>query len=276
MAGTMLFVELFSLVVLAVFVAVDGDRRATLRDAGLVALGAFLGEDSCIRLYEYYAYSPGWHVFLDRVPLVVLLIWPAVVLSATKIAKAIAPRASALRLGAMVMGIVVFDAALIEPIAVHAGLWHWAHSGIFHVPVIGILGWGFYAGAIVVALESLRGSRRLLAPPLAALATHAMLLAAHWGLFRYVLRFELAFHVSLGLIVPAALAYAQVVVRTRATLGPGDLVARALATSLFVVLLARSPSLPLVLYASAFTLPHLVLVAQSLRTLRAGPRGIGA
>jgi hypothetical protein len=34
--------------------------------------------------------------------------------------------------------------------------------------------------------------------------------------------------------------------------------------------------LPLVLYASAFTLPHLVLVAQSARTMRAQARGANA
>lgn len=266
----MLVVECFSLLVLALFVAVDDDRAKCVQSAMLISLGAFLGEDTCIRAYGYYFYSNDWHLFVDKVPVVVLLIWPAVVLSATKLARSLAPRASAVRLGVIVCGLVVFDAALIEPIAVHAQLWRWTHEGIFRVPVIGILGWGFYAGCMVYLLERLRGLQRLAAPLLAPLGTHALLLAAYWGLFRYVLRFDLPFHVCVGLVVPASLVYASAVVRANATLSMGDLAARGAATSLFVFLLATRPNVALVLYAATFTPPHLVWVFSSLRARSSG------
>lgn len=268
----MLFVEGFSLLVLVLFVAVSEDRVGTLRTAALIALGAFLGEDTCIRFYEFYSYSYGWHVFVDKVPLTVLLIWPAVVLSATRIARALVPRPTPRRLGLLVFALVVFDAALIEPIAVHARLWHWTHQGIFQVPVIGILGWGFYAGSMVALLEHLRGRARLAAPLLAPIAAHALLLVSWWGLFRYTLRFDLPVHVCVGLVLPASIVYASTAFRARAALGVGDLAARAAATSLFVYLLARDPRIDLLLYGSAFTLPHLVIVASSVSArLRRAP-----
>ena len=261
----MLLVECFSLLVLVLFVAVDDDRAKCLRVAALIALGAFLGEDTCIRGYGFYEYSYEWHLFFDKVPVVVLLIWPAVVLSAAKIARALVPRASPARLAFLVGALVIFDAALIEPIAVHARLWHWTRQGIFQVPIIGILGWGFYAGSIVFLLERLPARARLVAPLVAPLMTHAMLLAGWWGLFRYTLRFDLPVHVCVGLVLPAALVYASAAIRARATLGLGDLAARGAATSLFVYLLARDPRTDLLLYGAAFTLPHVVIVGASLR-----------
>ncbi len=267
----MLAVECFSLVVLALFVAVAQDRKACLRDALLISLGALLGEDTCIRAYGFYFYSNDWHVFFDKVPLVVLLIWPAVVLSATKIARAVSPRASAARLGAMVCAIVVFDAALIEPIAVHAHLWHWTRQGIFHVPIVGILGWGFYAGCIVFLMERTRGPARVFIPAASALGTHGLLLVSYWGLFRYVLRYDLPFHVCVGLVLPASLYYVTKVVRAKATLSLGDLAARGAATSLFVYLLAKKPDAELIVYAMTFTLPHLVLAVASLRARAVRP-----
>jgi len=118
---------------------------------------------------------------------------------------------------------------------------------------------------MVYLLERLPARLVLAAPLLAPLLTHGLLLAAWWGLFRYTLRFDLPVHVCVGLVLPASIAYASAVVRARASLGRGDLLARAAATSLFVYLLARAPREDLVLYGIAFTLPHLVLVAMSLR-----------
>lgn len=266
----MLFVECFSLAVLVLFVVLERDRRAALRDAFLIALGAFLGEDTCIRGYGFYLYSHKWHFFADRVPVVVLLIWPAVVLSGLKIAKALVPRCSQTpaSLALAVFGIVTFDAALIEPVAVASELWHWTEQGIFHVPVVGILGWGFYAGCIVFGLELTKKAPllKLLAPLPAVLGTHALLLASWWLVFRHVLRLEIAFHVCLGLALAASLVYLSAVRSARAALGKRDLLTRAAATSLFVLLLAERPDTNLYVYAACFTLPHLALLVASLRT----------
>jgi hypothetical protein len=154
---------------------------------GLVFTTAWASEQSCIELYGFYAYSPDWSVFLGHVPLMVALIWPVVVISAWSIVRAVLGPVSPLAplaLGALVLT----DAALIEPVCVHAGLWHWTHPGLFEVPPIGVLGWAFYAGLIGLTLERLeRGPRRWLpAAVLCIPGTHLLLLAAWWGLFRWV------------------------------------------------------------------------------------------
>ena len=61
--------------------------------AALLAVAGFLGEDSVIRAYGFYFYSPRWHLFLDRVPLMIVVIWPVVIHSAWSLARRLAPRA---------------------------------------------------------------------------------------------------------------------------------------------------------------------------------------
>ncbi len=154
---------------------------------GLVFASSWICEQSCIELYGFYAYSPDWSVFLGHVPLMVALIWPVVVLSAHALVRAVmAPGSSWTPLA--VAALVFTDAALIEPVCVHAGLWHWTHPGLFAVPPVGVLGWAVYAGLITLALERLQGGpRRWLLPAALVLpGTHALLLAAWWGLLRWV------------------------------------------------------------------------------------------
>jgi hypothetical protein len=119
-------------------------------------------------------------VFLDRVPLLVVLIWPIVVDSAGELARAIAPRCAWLLGGAIVLA----DASLIEPIAVHAKLWTWTEPGLFAVPPIGILGWAFFAGAALAWLDARK--RAVLVIAVAPVATHALLIATWWCALRWV------------------------------------------------------------------------------------------
>lgn len=161
--------------------------RQLLLAYGLVFVTAWASEQSCIELYGFYAYSPEWRVFLGHVPLMVALIWPVVVLSAWAIAKAVLGGGSPwtpLAVGA----IVLTDAALIEPVCVHAGLWHWTHPGLFAVPPIGVLGWALFTGLITVALERLEaGPRRWVLPAALSIpGTHALLLTCWWGCLRWV------------------------------------------------------------------------------------------
>ena len=127
-------------------------RRDALPELALLAVAGFVGEDSVIRAYGFYSYSPRWHLFLDRVPLAIVLIWPIVIHSAWRWraawrrAPALAPLVGA--------AIVLADASLIEPIAVHAGLWTWTEPGLFAVPPIGIIGWAYFAGAAIACLEA--------------------------------------------------------------------------------------------------------------------------
>ena len=104
----------------------------------VLGLAAFIGEDTCIRLYRFYAYAPGWWLRVDQVPLLVPLIWPLVVLSADEVGRALGvPRRWA---PVWALGCVTVDASLVEVVAVRAGYWSWAERGHLDVPLLGILG----------------------------------------------------------------------------------------------------------------------------------------
>ena len=121
----MLALELACAAIVAVYVVA---RREALPTLALLAVAGFLGEDSVIRAYGFYFYSPRWHLFLDRVPLMIVAHLAdrdplGLVAGAPPGA---APSALAPLIGA---GIVLADASLIEPIAVHAGLWTLDRAG---------------------------------------------------------------------------------------------------------------------------------------------------
>jgi len=222
------------------------ESRATyLRQYSLLVVAAWIAEDSCIRLYGFYHYAPDWWLFVDRVPLLVVLIWPCVIQSARELA------------GAPLLGaaIVLTDAALIEPIAVRAKLWAWTEPGLFGVPPIGILGWALFAGFALWLLEHRERLMLLLAPPL----THAALLALWWCALRWV-NHPLPERLLVGLVWGVALLLAW---RLRAVrVDRVALLARAPGAVFFFVLLAsyggNSPWL--VPYSLAFASPYLVLV----------------
>jgi uncharacterized membrane protein len=262
----MLAIEISCLAILAVYLATHAREPGLLRDAALLAAAAWIAEDTCIRAYGFYQYSPAWHAQLDRAPLMIPLIWPAVVLSARTLARALLRGGGGpLTLGALTGALVTFDAALIEPIAVRAGLWSWNEPGVFHVPVIGILGWGLFAAVAVPCLETLRGPVRLATVVLAPLGTHALLLAAWWGLFRWVLRAEIPPAAAAGAIAGLAVGYIWAVRARGARVGWRELVPRAAATGFFAVLLAGAADGALAAYAAAFTPPHLLLCAGAWR-----------
>jgi hypothetical protein len=121
-------------------------------------------------------------VWLDVVPLLIPLIWPAVILSAHDLAQALAPRASLVPwlTGALVLA----DASFIEPIAVQAGLWTWNEPGLLGVPPIGLLGWAYFAGIAALALGRERPALGWLVAAVAG--AHALLAATWWGALRWV------------------------------------------------------------------------------------------
>ncbi|NOZ01223.1 MAG: hypothetical protein GXP54_04960, partial [Deltaproteobacteria bacterium] len=85
-----IWVEPAALFVMAAYFAIRFWRGgsagwAFVWDYALVAPAAWLAEDSCIRMFGFYGYADGWHLFLDRVPVMVALIWPLVILSARDI-----------------------------------------------------------------------------------------------------------------------------------------------------------------------------------------------
>lgn len=231
-----------------------------LTDYGALALAGWLGEETCVAWYEFYGYSPAWHGRLDHVPVLIPLIWPLVILSARAVVDAVVPGAG-WRRPLLVGALVVFDASLVEVIAVRARLWAWAEPGHLGVPLLGILGWGFFAAGADVAL-GLRARGRHLAL-LGALAwTHLMILAAWWACFRWVLRGALGDAAFVGLAALSALATAgALAARRRGRALPLDVaLPRMVAAALFLVTLAvvAPRDVRLWLHAGLVAVPYLI------------------
>lgn len=252
-----------------------GARSSLLADYLSLAVAGFLGEETCILFYRYYTYADSWHLRVHHVPLLVPLIWPLVILSARDTATAVLPlassgregphgatsptRQSAIRIGLLTGAVVIFDAALIEVLSVRAGYWWWAEPGHLGVPIIGILGWGFFAAPAMIVLSTRHRLRHLAMLVVAPLATHALLLATWWGFFRWCWRRDLGGLSLIGLGFLSLAAATLVLLRGR----PLPLMVaapRLAATALFVVvfwLVARDSS-ALWICLGAAALPYLV------------------
>lgn len=151
------------------------------RELAAVVFATWLTEDAAIRLYGFHAYDAPWSAFVDQVPLAVAMVRPLLILSARDVALALVGGDTVKSL-ARTGAIVLVDAALLEPIAVHAGLVQWNAPGPFGVPLLAIAGWSVFGWAVSLAL--VKGAR--LAVWLAPLFAHAFLVAAWWGAFRWI------------------------------------------------------------------------------------------
>lgn len=236
---------------------IEKDRAALAKELAVIAVAAWIGEASCVRLYGFYAYASVWRVFIDVVPLAVVCIWPVVIRSVLDLTRPLEARP--LPRAALVAALVTVDAALIEPISVAAGLWWWTEPGPFLVPVIGVLGWGMFAfGCAFFVRQGRVHWHALVAAPL---FTHALLLASWWGAFKWMPRMEpvlpWVLAAALGSLAACALLVARGVRVPR-----HDVWLRAPAALFFFVLLfvfSREQTL-LVAFALAFAPPWLVLV----------------
>lgn len=255
--------RLFEVLAAAIVVATLGIMARTRPSAALLidyaglALAGWLGEQSCITAYGFYRYAPVWDAMLGDVPALVPLIWPLVVLSARDVVRCLAPGLGLVRHAAMVGAIVAFDASLVEVIAVRAGLWGWAEPGHLGVPLVGALGWGYFAfGATVVP----RAPWNLASGP--ALA-HAGIVGSWWLVFRWTARGELGWG-GFGPLAVASLTGALFAISARRrgrAMPPAVWGPRVLAAALFVALLvATEPSsAPLWLHAALVAAPYLVV-----------------
>ncbi|MFO0727440.1 MAG: hypothetical protein U1E65_26925 [Myxococcota bacterium] len=264
--GSLWPIELSSLFILAFFLAVmarrgllsapEGRRgfQKTLLDIAAIALFSWVAEVLNIHLFGFYQYDAPWLLFADVMPVLVALIWPFVILSARELAWHLELRGPRGPSAWAVFAIVTYDAALVEPIAVKAGLWSWNEPGIFGVPPIGILGWGLYALSISWIYD--RAPRAMAAAPI---LVQGMLVLAWWGLFRWTLRAPVppAILPALAALVGIALAIALIRARRRA---PLSVMAPRMAAALlfFALLFLRGNDLIwLVLYGVSFALPYL-------------------
>jgi hypothetical protein len=240
------------------------------RRLALLSAAAWAGEDTCIRAYGFYEYSQSWWLFLDKVPLLIVLIWPIVIQSARDLATCLWPgrdRPTALRVALTVFGLVLADASLIEPIAVQSGLWRWTEPGIFSVPPIGILGWAFFASIAVYLLERAAWQFKPWQETLLLLAapagTHVLLVASWWGFFRWVNGPLPSWPApALAWILSILLTAQAVRARTSQRVPPALLWIRLPAALFFFALLALNgrSEVYLVAYALAFAPPYLALM----------------
>lgn len=153
-----------------------------LKDAPVVFVAAWLGEDTAIRAYDFYRYNPAWHGFIDVTPVIIPAIWVFVVLSARDLARQLAPK----QLIAAGYALILLDATFIEPICTYAGLWRWNEPGPFAVPYIGLLGWTFFGGSLLLCLDKLKGPQRWLSILLAPAAMHVLLTATWWSSLKWL------------------------------------------------------------------------------------------
>ncbi|HRE87865.1 MAG TPA: hypothetical protein PK095_01885 [Myxococcota bacterium] len=247
------------------------DRAVFARRFGLLVASSWLAEDTAIRLYGFYFYDPGWWLFIDQVPLLIVCIWPVVIHSALDLIERWLPRLSPARLAVVGGFVILTDAALIEPIAVHCGLWRWTEPGLFEVPPIGILGWAYFTGLALWTWR--RPMHRAWVLVVAPVGTHLLLLASWWGLFRHVngtIEDGFAVGGSVVVAVGAALAIGRTtgaggVTGSRPLLADGMM--RAPGALFFFALLIgfALDRVALVAYTCAFAVPWLVLLARSSR-----------
>lgn len=241
--------------------------RDLLTDYGALAVAGWIGEETCVRFYGYYHYAPYWHARLDEVPILVPLIWPLVILSAREVAAAVWPGITRLR-PLVVLAVVAFDASLVEVIAVRAGFWSWVDQGHLGVPIIGILGWGYFAMGADWALCAKSSSpepsriRRFLATLIfAPLVTHALIQLTWWGFFRWAQRKPLGDASLWGLACVSLGVLASVLIARRHGAGIPMSVAlpRMVAASLFFALLVTTAPTdgPLWMHTAAIAIPYL-------------------
>ncbi|MGE0711267.1 MAG: carotenoid biosynthesis protein [Planctomycetota bacterium] len=263
------WVEPLSFAIVAGYLAAlawRADRAWAYRTFALLTAAGWLGEASCIRAYGFYAYDPGWRLWVDVVPLCVVCVWPVVILSALDLARALTadpmPRPAPLRAAGLCALLVLADAALIEPVAVRAGLWRWTAPGLFAVPPIGVLGWACFTLCAAAWLERTRGRppRAAAVLLLAPLGCHLLLLALWWGALRWVSR-PLPDLLGPALALPLAAVAARAAWRLPHAPPLGLVLARAPGALVFFALLAAhgrdQPTL--IAYALAFALPYLAL-----------------
>ena len=241
--------------------------RTTLADYAPLAAAAWVGEETCIGWYRYYRYAEGWHGHLLDVPVLVPLIWPLVILSARQVVRAMWPgRMEALLVGAA----VAFDASLVEVLSVRAGMWSWAEPGHLSVPLIGILGWGYFAAAASWMLGAPGWRRRAAMLVVAPAITHAAILLSWWGLFRWTLRGELGSSSLIGLaFVSGGVTAAVLSARTKGhAMTLQTALPRLAATTLFVVMFLTTAARVTALWVHLGCVAVPYLAAMSLRARR--------
>lgn len=283
---TMAFLEVFALCLVGAFllVHVRGHPRPGSYSARfvMVAAAAWVAEESVIRIYQFYGYSPDWDLFLGKTPMLVLLVWTYLIHSAWDISSQIISSKRKL-VPLLASGIILTDALAIETVAVSAGAWSWTRPGIFGLPPVGLAGWTYFAFFCLVILENRRekpfSAWDLLLLVVPAAGTHLLLIITWWGVFRWlsIIDYQVQTIITAWLL---SLGLTCVVVRRRLgeKVEKRALWLRLPAAVIFYIYLANlivnnnGPLLLGVLLA-AWAPPYLVMMAQQYHAFRPGHRG---
>jgi Co/Zn/Cd efflux system component len=232
------------LITLAVRLRAARRRSFEVVTYALLAIAAWLGENTMVEFYAYYKYSEQWALRIHHVPVLVPLIWPLVILSARDVVLGLRAAPSrgtgeAARVAALTGGLVIWDASLVEVIAVRAGFWSWVEPGHLGVPILGVLGWGFFAAGASFSLDvwpPTRGVRSAVLVLVAPLLAHALVLLAWWAIFRWTPRVSLD-PLSTLILGGVGVAFAWGLARRQGRIGVEVAAPRIAATLLFLALL---------------------------------------
>ena len=270
---TMLVIEVLIIAGVLVYIAGHALKEqkptAFLKPFLFCAAAAWMAEESSIRLYGIYDYSPVWHFFIADVPLVVILVWPALIHSAIVLSSYfLSPDSRFIHL--MAAGIVLADAMLIEPIAVSFDLWLWHQPGLFGVPVIGLLGWAYFAFFAVGFFIPINPPGRiklkfLFLLVVVLIGTHLLLLISYWTFFKWTTAtVDPVWSVVAVWIISAMLFSLVISAKTGHHIELKPLLIRIPAAVFFYALLfAKKNSLPLILYCLAFVPPYLAMMSKA-------------
>lgn len=248
------------------------ERKRTLIRLTLIATASWCAEETCILSYGFYSYCTNWRLSLLDVPILIMLVWPAVIQSAWDLASQIAARKVKL-VPIIAAGIVWTDAFLIEPVAVNAGLWHWNRPGIYHVPLIGLFGWAYFAYLCVLVFDLkdrkvVSSAFNRVSVVLPVLGSHLMLLCTWWALFKWIdtplnTIFVAGIAWGLSICLSGAIFRSNLAFRIEKT----TLLSRIPAAMFIFGLLAVPADTDryLVIYAVAFVLPYLTLMVKQYK-----------
>ena len=95
----------------------EKDPSSFLLKFTAISAAGWVAEETSIRIYHIYQYSPDWILFLGHVPILVILIWPLVIHSGWELASQLMGKNK--RYSHLVSALIIWiDASLVETISV--------------------------------------------------------------------------------------------------------------------------------------------------------------
>ena len=231
-----------------------------------ISIASWIVEETSIRAYHSYQYSPDWNLFLGHVPILVILIWPLVIHSGWELASRLMGKNE--RHARFVAALIIWiDASLVETISVKAGFWSWNAPGIFGVPLIGIFGWVYFSMLSIFILRLKRVKKGEIAKLIFTLSitvcgTHGLIIATWWLIFRWIIfPVNTVFITAIAWFISVLFIYFIHQKNLGVNMGPKILVMRIPPVVLFYILyLMGSPDVFHTAYALAFTVPYFFLI----------------